>query len=272
MDSVGFIGVGNMGQAILRGGLRSGVLAKERVYVFDVVDSQREFVRERYGVQAVESLSALAERVDWYLFAAKPQNVVEVLPELSRYFRLGQWFLSIAAGVRTRSLEGYLPEGTPVVRVMPNIAVSVGAAATALCGGLHARESHLTKAEALFGAVGVTIRVAESLMDTVTGLSGSGPGFVFLIIEAFADAGVQNGLSFDQAKVLAAQTMFGAAKMVLETGEHPAFLKTQVTSPGGTTAAGLAAMERRGIRAGIAEAVSAATERSREMGKGGPPL
>lgn len=272
MDSVGFIGVGNMGQAILRGGLQQGVLEREKVYVTDVVRSQMETAQKRFGVQTAESLAALAERVDWFLFAAKPQNVAEVLPELSRHLRPGQWLLSIAAGVRTRALEGYLPEKTPVVRVMPNIAASVGAAATALCGGTYARESHLTKAETLFASVGVTIRVSESLMDTVTGLSGSGPGFVFLVIEALADAGVQNGLPFEQAKTLAAQTVLGAAKMVLETGQHPALLKTQVTSPGGTTAAGLAAMERRSVRAGIAEAVSAATERSRELGKGGTPL
>jgi len=268
MESVGFIGIGNMGQSILKGGLESGVLDARSVFVTDVVRPQMDRARERFGVQIAENLETLARSVDWFLFAAKPQNVADVLPELSRYLRPGQWLLSIAAGVRTRALEGLLPEATPVVRVMPNIAASVGAAATALCGGTHATENHLAKAESLFASVGATVRVSESLMDVVTGLSGSGPAFVFLVIEALADAGVRNGLAFEQARLLAAQTVFGAAKMVLETGQHPAVLKTQVTSPGGTTAAGLAALERLGVRAGFYEAVAAATERSRELGRG----
>lgn len=268
MESVGFIGVGNMGQSILKGGLESGVLEARSVYVTDAVRSQSENARERFGVRVADDMRALAESVDWFLFSAKPQNVVDVLPELAANLRQGQWVLSIAAGVRTLAIEAYLPNGTPVVRVMPNIAASVGAAATAICGGSAATETHLATAEALFASVGVTVRVPEQLMDAVTGLSGSGPAFVFLVIEALADAGVQNGLSFEQAKTLAAQTALGAAKMVIETDQHPSVLKTQVTSPGGTTAAGLAALERHGVRAGFADAVSDATARSRELGKG----
>jgi pyrroline-5-carboxylate reductase len=268
MQSVGFIGVGNMGQSILKGGLERGVLDAGSVYVTDAVRSQMEKARERFGVRLAADVAALSPLVDWFVFSAKPQNVGDVLPELSRHLRPGQWLLSIAAGVRTRTLEGYLPDGTPVVRVMPNIAASVGASATAICGGGHATERHLAAAETLFGSVGATVRTPETVMDAVTGLSGSGPAFVFVVIEALADAGVQNGLSFEQAKTLAAQTVFGAAKMVIETGEHPAVLKTQVTSPGGTTAAGLAALERLGVRAGFGAAVSAATERSRELGRG----
>ncbi|MBM3214779.1 pyrroline-5-carboxylate reductase [Candidatus Poribacteria bacterium] len=267
MAMVGFIGVGNMGMSILKGGLSAGVLESDSVLVFDALASQTAAARQEHGVRVAASLEDLVAQSDWIVFSAKPQNVAEVLPQVARHVRPGQWLLSIAAGVRTRSLEGYLPAETPVVRVMPNIAASVSEAATAICPGASATEEHLVQAERLFEAVGVTARLSESLMDVVTGLSGSGPAFAFLVIEALADAGVQNGLTFAQARVLAAQTLLGAAKMLLSGDAHPAQLKTMVTSPGGTTAAGLAALERLGLRAALAEAVTAATERSRELGK-----
>jgi pyrroline-5-carboxylate reductase len=268
---VGFIGVGKMGESILRGALARGVLRPEDVWVQDVVPVQTARAREAFGVHVAESVPALLSAVDWVLYCAKPQNVPEVLPVVGEHLGGGQWLASIAAGVPTSALEGYLPDKTPVVRVMPNIAASVGAAATVICGGAQVEDAHLQSAEALFGAVGRTLRLPESLMDAVTGLSGSGPAFVFVVIEALADAGVQTGLPFDQALLLASQTVFGAAKMVLESGEHPALLKTRVTSPGGTTAAGLLSLERGGLRAALAEAVVAATRRSRELGGGGAP-
>ncbi|MDA1190289.1 MAG: pyrroline-5-carboxylate reductase [Candidatus Poribacteria bacterium] len=265
--NIGFIGVGNMGESILRGALDGGVALAERIWVMDVRHDHAEAIAKRYGATAVRSLEQMFDAVEWAVFSAKPQNVPEVLAELKPHVGSDQWLLSIAAGVETKTLEAGLPDGTAVIRVMPNIAASVAASVTAICEGKSATATHVEAAETLFGAIGETVRVQEYLMDVVTGLSGSGPAFVFLVIEALADAGVQNGLTFDQAKLLATQTVLGSAKMLLEDGGHPARLKTLVTSPGGTTAAGLRELERGGLRAALANAVTAATERSKELGR-----
>lgn len=263
---VGFIGVGFMGEAILSGAVAAGGLRAENAWVNDVRVDHAEAVAERHGAHAASSIGELVAAVDWVVFSAKPQNLDGVLPGLAAALNPGQWVLSIAAGVSTERLGAGLPAGTAVVRVMPNLAASVGAAATAICAGEHADDAHMDLAEELFGAVGRTVRVGENLLDAVTGLSGSGPAFIFLAIEAMADAGVGLGLTFEQACLLAAQTALGAAKVVLERGEHPAVLKTQVTSPGGTTAAGLQQLEAGAVRAAFGAAVRAAAERSRELG------
>jgi pyrroline-5-carboxylate reductase len=263
---VGFIGVGFMGEAILSGAIAARGIRPENAWVNDVRGDHADAVASRHGTHAAASIGELVAAVDWVVFSAKPQNLDAVLPELSAALAPGKWVLSIAAGVSTERLGAGLPDGTPVVRVMPNLAASVGEAATAICAGAHARETHTDLAEELFETVGRTVRVDENLLDAVTGLSGSGPAFIFLAIEAMADAGVQLGLTFEQACLLAAQTALGAAKVVQERGEHPAVLKTQVTSPGGTTAAGLQQLEAGAVRAAFASAVRAAAERSRELG------
>ncbi len=263
---VGFVGVGFMGEAILRGAIAEGGIRPENAWVTDVRADHAEAVAERHGAHVAASIGDLVHEVDWVVFSAKPQNLADILPELSAVMQPGQWVLSIAAGVSTDRLGSGLPDETPVVRVMPNLAASVGEAATAICAGAHAGDAHTGLAEALFGTVGRTVRVDEKLLDAVTGLSGSGPAFVFLAIEAMADAGVQLGLTFEQSCLLAAQTALGAAKVVQERGEHPAVLKTQVTSPGGTTAAGLQQLEAGSVRAAFAAAVRAAAERSQELG------
>lgn len=263
---VGFIGVGFMGEAILRGAIAAGGIRPENAWVTDVRADHAKAVALRHGVRVSASAGDLVRGVDWVVFSAKPQNLDSVLPELSAAMRPGQWVLSIAAGISTDRLAAGLHDETPVVRVMPNLAASVGEAATAICAGAHATDAHTDLAEALFETVGGVVRVEERLLDAVTGLSGSGPAFIFLAIEAMADAGVQLGLTFEQSCLLAAQTALGAAKVVQERGEHPAVVKTQVTSPGGTTAAGLQQLEAGAVRAAFAAAVRAAAERSQELG------
>ncbi|MAF11239.1 pyrroline-5-carboxylate reductase [Candidatus Poribacteria bacterium] len=265
---VGFIGVGFMGEAILRGAIAAGGILPKNAWVYDIRQDHAEAVAEGHGARAAGSYGDLVREVDWVVFSAKPQNLDEILPPLADALSPGQWVLSIAAGVSTERLAAGLPDGTPVVRVMPNLAASVGEAATAICAGARADDSHTDLAEELFATVGRTVRVEEKYLDAVTGLSGSGPAFMFLAIEAMADAGVQIGLTFEQACLLAAQTALGAAKVVQERGVHPAVLKTQVTSPGGTTAAGLQELEAGAVRAAFAAAVRAAAERSRELGGG----
>jgi pyrroline-5-carboxylate reductase len=179
----------------------------------------------------------------------------------------GHLIVSIAAGVPPGAIEACLAAGVPVVRVMPNIAVQVGAGAAAIAAGSAAHEAHLARVEQIFSAAGRCVRVAEPLMDAVTGLSGSGPGYACLLIEALADGGVRMGLPRDVALTLAAQTLLGAAQLVLESGEHPAVWKDRVATPGGTTIAGLAALEARGVRSALIEAVEAGTRRSQEFSK-----
>ncbi|GIX06892.1 MAG: pyrroline-5-carboxylate reductase [Candidatus Poribacteria bacterium] len=266
-DRIGILGAGNMGEAILRGVLARKVVAPEQLRVYDVLQHRVEHCVQTYGVGGAASLHELVENADWIVFSAKPQNVPEALGGVAPLLRPGQWIASIAAGVATGTLERYLPPETPVVRVMPNIAATVGEAISALCPGKHATSSHLAAAEAFFRGIGKTVRVDEFLMDAVTGLSGSGPAFVCVVIEALLDAGVRQGLSYDQARLLAAQTVYGAAKLILESQEHPAVWKSRVTSPGGTTAAGLRALEALGLRAALDAAVAEATERSRELGQ-----
>ena len=265
---IGFIGVGNMGVSILSGALAAGVVDPGNVRVFDV---RREWAAEtakRHAVRAADDLRSLMAESELLLYAAKPQNLPEIRAQIAADLRADQWVLTIAAGIRTATWEEGISLNLPVVRVMPNIAASVRESMTAICGGAHADEKHLAAAEELFAAVGKTVRLPEGQMDVVTGLSASGPGFAFLIIEALADAGVQLGLTFDQARLLSSQMLLGSARMALEAGEHPAVLKTRVTSPGGTTAAGLAALEEGGLRTAIARAVKDATERAKQLGSG----
>jgi pyrroline-5-carboxylate reductase len=201
------------------------------------------------------------------VLAVLPRIVPTVLADLRETLDARHLIVSIAAGVPTGEIEAGLSPGVPVVRVMPNIAVQIQAGAAAIAGGGAAREEHLALVEQLFAAAGRCVRVPEALMDAVTGLSGSGPGYVCLLIDALADGGVKMGLPRDVAITLAAQTLLGAARLVLESGEHPAIWKDRVASPGGTTIAGLAALEARGVRGALIEAVEAATRRSQEFSK-----
>ncbi|MBO8142355.1 MAG: pyrroline-5-carboxylate reductase [Firmicutes bacterium] len=255
-----------MGGALVRGILRAGLVAPGDLYVADADRERLERVAAEHGVRPGSNAGAAGE-ADTIIVAVKPHLVPAVLQEIGPVLRPGACVVSVAAGVPLRVIEGGLPLGTAAIRAMPNTPCLVGEGAVALAAGRHAEPRHLERARRLFGAVGMAIELSETYMDAVTGLSGSGPAYVYVFIEALADGGVKAGLPRDVALRLAAQTVLGAARMVLATGRHPGELKDMVTSPAGTTIAGIAALEDRGFRGACLRAVQAAAERSRELGR-----
>jgi pyrroline-5-carboxylate reductase len=261
------IGGGNMGEALLRGLLRAGVLAPAAIIATDSRAERTKHLAAAYGIEATADNAAAARRADVLVLSVKPQIIDGVLDELAEAIAPASLVVSIAAGVSTAHIEAKLKSGARVCRVMPNTPALVNAAATAIAGGLHASQDDIALVRMLFEAVGQVVEVPEGLLDAVTGLSGSGPAYVFVIIEALADAGVSVGLPRDTALALAAQTVLGSAKLLIDSGEHPGVLKDRVTSPGGTTIAGLHALEQGGLRATLINAVRAATARSNELGQ-----
>ena len=262
---LGFIGVGNMGEALLRGIIGSGLMSPADIIASDVNFKKLRGLSSELGITAVESNCELVKRSHVILLALKPNVIGTVLLEISSDLTQPRWCISIAAGVSIATIESILQADCPVVRAMPNTPAMVYEGMIAMCPGTYASEDHIRRAQQIFQAVGKVIVVQEKLMDAVTALSGSGPGFVFLIIESLTDAGVQLGLSRADAAIMAAQTVLGAGKMAVSTSEHPAILRNRVTSPGGTTAAGLYELERGGARASIINAVVAAALRSKQM-------
>ncbi|KIH77874.1 pyrroline-5-carboxylate reductase [Geoalkalibacter ferrihydriticus] len=266
-DRIGFIGGGNMAEALLKG-LTAGTFPAERILVAEPRESQRRALEKKYGVRVSDDNLEVARTCDVLILAVKPQLLDEVLPPLAMAVGSKTLLLSILAGVTTAALEACFDGSPRVVRAMPNTPALVGIGAAALCAGRYATPDDLLLSERLLECVGMVRVVSEKEMDAVTGLSGSGPAYVYTFIEALADAGVEQGLSREAALALAAQTVHGAARMVLETGEHPAQLRDRVCSPGGTTIAGVAALEEGGLRAALFDAVRRATRRSRELGGG----
>jgi len=260
------IGAGAMGQALVRGLIAADVYAPGDIGVADIAKERLSVFSEETGVMQVGNVEG-ASHSGIILIAVKPAAVNGVLDEISGYVGSDQTVISIAAGVTLQQIGSKLRSGVPIIRAMPNTPSMVGAGATAISRGKMATDIDVERAKNIFGAVGKVIEVPEKLMDAVTGLSGSGPAYVYTMIETLADAGVNAGLPRDQAALLAAQTVFGAAKMVIETGEHPAKLRDAVTSPGGTTIAGIVALERGAFRATVHEAVEAAVDRSRDMSR-----
>jgi len=263
---LGIIGGGMMAHSIVRGLLEAQLIDAERILVSDVSPERREMFEKNCGVAATAENSQVVQQSTVVLLAVKPQSMAGLLSEIQSASGPDTLYLSIAAGITTSSLYAGLGQAGRIIRLMPNTAAQVLASATALCKGPNATDEDVSLASNLFDALGTTVVVDESLMDAVTGLSGSGPAYLYLIIEALADAGVRNGLTRATALQLAAQTCVGASKMVLETGEHPGVLKDQVTSPAGTTINGLYRLEKRGVRAAVIDAVSAAVARSKELG------
>lgn len=267
-QTIGFIGAGQMARALAQGFASAGLVAGRQIVACDPVAAAAEaFANSVPGAICAASNADVVRQADVVLLAVKPQSMAAVFNELSGKIGADKLVISIAAGVTLAKLgEGLKTQR--LVRVMPNTPALVGqgAAAYALGSGATAADGQLTGQ--LLQAVGRAYQVDEKLLDAVTGLSGSGPAFVYVMIEALSDGGVRVGLPRDVASALAAQTVLGAAQMVLTTGEHPAALKDKVASPGGTTIAGLAALEDRGLRAALIAAVEAATKRSQELGKG----
>jgi pyrroline-5-carboxylate reductase len=268
-QSVGFIGAGNMAEALIRGLVRGGHVAPERILASAPRNERLDELRAGYGIAVTRDNREVAVASNILVLSVKPQILDKVLREIGEHVRVGTLVISIAAGVDTETIEEALAEGVRVVRAMPNTPALVGAGATAISAGRHASEDDLAAARAMFDAVGITVTLEESHLDAVTGLSGSGPAYIFLILEALSDAGVKVGLSRRNAQRLAAQTVMGSAKMLLETDEHVGRLKDMVTSPGGTAIAGLHTLEEGGLRTTLINAVETATKRARELGRGG---
>ncbi|MBE3584015.1 MAG: pyrroline-5-carboxylate reductase [Limnochordaceae bacterium] len=274
VGTLGVLGAGAMGGALLRGVLRAGLVPPQHVWVVEPDSSRRQQVQTELGVSVLAKAGPELGQCQTILVAVKPQVWEEALEQARPFFAPKVRVLSIVAGVRTQQLAARLPAGATVVRAMPNMPALVGAGATAICGttGAEAGEAEteaLAVAKEIFGAVGRVVQLSESALDAVTGLSGSGPAYVFLMIEALADGGVSAGLSREVSELLAAQTVLGAAQAVLETKLSPAVLRTQVMSPAGTTAAGLRVLEQRAVRAALIDAVLAAAERSQQLGAAG---
>jgi len=267
-EKIGVVGAGKIGAAIARGVIRAGLATKDQVMASDVSDALRQSISQELGVKATADNRKVADFADIVILAVKPQIVDPVVREIAGKLGKAKLLVSVAAGVPIARIESNLASGARVVRVMPNIPCVVGAGAAGFAGGAHATAGDLEKVGAILNSFGVGLPVEEKYLDAVTGLSGSGPAYVFLFIEALADGGVQVGLSRDVALKLALQTVYGAAKMALESAKHLGELKDEVTSPGGTTIAGLHALEQKGFKGTVMDAVLSATKRSQELGKG----
>ncbi len=264
---LGFLGTGNMAEALIKGILAAKLVRPTAIHGSDPRQSRCNEMAQRYGIVTTASNLAVVAAADLVFLSVKPQIIGKVCTEIAPALKPNALVVSIAAGTPCSAIEAHLPPNTRLVRTMPNTPALVGAGATAIAAGTHATEADLETVTLLFAAVGMAITVEESQLDAVTGLSGSGPAYVFLIIEALSDAGVKMGLSRYNAQALAAQTVLGSAKLLIDTGEHPGRLKDMVTSPGGTAIAGLHTLEAGGLRTTLINAVQAATERSRDLGE-----
>ncbi len=264
--SIGFIGGGNMAEAIIKGMVSGGTAAKS-ILVAEPLDSRRQQLVSVYGVGTTADNQDIARSCRTVILAIKPQQAVSVCAPLKDDMTGKHLLVSIMAGVSCSTLEGFFSDPVRVVRVMPNTPAIVLCGAAAIAGGKSATQEDMAEVEAIFSMVGKCYQVEEKLMDAVTGLSGSGPAYVLTFIEALADGGVKNGLPREISLNLAMQTVLGTARLLAETGEHPGSLRDKVTSPGGTTIAGLHSLEEGSFRATVMNAVEAATARSRELGK-----
>ena len=266
--TIGFLGAGKMATALARGVVRAGLITAQQVIASDPSEAARAAFAKEVGAKTTASNAEVAKSATVLVLAVKPDQVGGVLADIREEFTAHHCLISIAAGVPLAKLEAGLGAGARLIRVMPNTPALVGASASAYALGKSARPEDGELAQKLFSAVGLAFQVKEALLDAVTGLSGSGPAYVYLFIEGLSDGGVAAGLPRDVATKLAAQTVLGSARMVLETGLHPGALKDMVTSPGGTTIEGLHELEKGKVRGTLISAVRAATEKSRKLGQG----
>jgi pyrroline-5-carboxylate reductase len=265
---VGFIGAGKMATALARGFIKAEVVTPKHIIAGDASEAAAEAFARETGAALAAGNVEVVRAANVIILAVKPDQVAGVLSEIRAEFTGSHLLISIAAGVTLAKLESGLGAGARVIRVMPNTPALVGASASAFATGKAAQPADAELAQKLLAAVGVAFQVKETLLDAVTGLSGSGPAYVYQFIEALSDGGVAAGLPRDVATRLAAQTVLGAARMVLETGQHPGALKDMVASPGGTTIEGLHELEKGKLRGTVMSAVRAATEKSRRLGQG----
>lgn len=266
-EKIGFIGGGKMAEAVGRSLIDIKLSEPNRIMVSDVLSERCRLLSQTIGIQTTQNNKDVASFADIIICAVKPHMMDEILNDIKNSIIQRHLVVSIAAGIPLRFIESRLQTGTRVIRVMPNTPCLVGLSATAFALGQHATHADGQLVSTIFNSVGKAFQLDEKYLDAVTGLSGSGPAYVYLFIEALSDGGVRMGLPRDIATILAAQTVLGAAKMVLETGQHPAQLKDAVTSPGGTTIEGISALEDGGFRAAIINAVGAATLKSMKLGE-----
>lgn len=261
------IGAGHMGRALIGGMLRAKLTAPKNIVATRRDKEALQALRRQWGIRAMEDNVKAVSRADVVILAVKPQVSKAVLTQIAPATSKNQLFISVMAGITTETINKRLKTACPVVRAMPNTPCLVDAGATAICAGAHAGEKDLALAETIFKSVGQVVTLPESSMDAVTGLSGSGPVYLFMVIEAMIDGGVKMGIPRPIAAKLAAQTVFGAAKLVIETGKHPAILKDEVTTPGGTAINAIHMLEAKGLRSVLIDAIVTATLRSQELSK-----
>jgi len=264
--TVAILGAGVMGETVVSGLVRAGRSPGDLVLSERRPERAAE-LRERYGVDVLGNIEA-ATRADTLVLVVKPQDMPDLLDEIAHVVRPSQLVVSLAAGITTAFIEARLPAGVPVVRVMPNTPALVDEGMAAISPGLHCDEAHLVEAEDLLRATGKVLRVPEKQQDAVTAISGSGPAYLFFVVEAMIEAGVHLGLPRTTATELVVQTMVGSATMLRETGEHPTVLRERVTSPGGTTAAAIRELEDHKVRAAFMTALASAAARSKELASG----
>lgn len=264
---IGFIGCGNMGEALVSGLVLSKAAKPENIICSDIFPGTRNAVQEKYGVLTTSDNIEVCEKSEIIIYATKPQILGSVLKETAPALDKSKLVISIAAGVPLAAIAAGLQKELRLIRSMPNICAFVKESATAVCAGEFVQEGDVEMARAVFDSVGKTVFIQENvLMDAFTGLSGSGPAYIFTIVDAMADAGVKMGLSRKDSLFLSTQTVLGAAHLLLESGEHPGQLKDRVASPGGTAIAGIHTLEQGGLRTTLINAVESATKRSKELG------
>lgn len=265
--TIGFIGAGNMAETLLSGLISSKRSKPEHIICSDVRETRLAELAQQYGIQTTTENKEAITASEIIIYAVKPQIIAEVFNETADTLDMSKLIISIAAGIPLAAIESLLHKDLRLIRAMPNLCVAVKEGATAIAAGAHAKKEDIDQAMAIFKSVGRCIFLKENhLLDAVTGLSGSGPAYIFMIVDALADAGVKMGLSRLDARELSSQTVLGAAKMLLETNIHPGQLKDMVTSPGGTAIAGLHTLEKGGLRTTLINGVEAATLRSKELG------
>ncbi|MBT3513985.1 MAG: pyrroline-5-carboxylate reductase [Nitrospina sp.] len=268
---LGFVGGGNMAEAIVKGLLDSSLVASKDIFISDLISDRLEYLSKEYKVKTTDDNRELVKKSDILVLAVKPQTVKKVLESFSDLIDSNKNIISVAAGISISLIEDTLcaksKKKISIIRTMPNTPSLVQEGATAICGSKHSSKLDIKIAHHIFKAIGQTVDIEEIHMDAVTGLSGSGPAYIFMIIEALSDAGVKVGLSREVSNTLTIQTILGSAKLARDGGKHPGQLKDMVTSPGGTTIPGLHMLEEGGIRKALMNAVEMATQRSKELGK-----
>ncbi len=262
--NVGFIGGGALAESVVKG-ISKKLFAAEKIFVAEKIPARRDYLTQKYSINVAENFSNFAEKINLLIIAVKPKDLNTALSEVQKNITPATLVMSVVAGCKLSTLENALPN-QKIIRVMPNVAVLVEEGMMAYAAGKNATAEDMKIAKKFWAAIGRTVEVEEKLMDAVTGLSGSGPAYAFLMIDALADGGVAAGLPRNYAIELAAQTLLGAAKMVLETGEHPDVLRDRVTSPAGTTIEGVRVLEKNNFRSALIEAVVAGSEKSKNLG------